>query len=381
MNKPTETIDRILSETKGILKLKPTYVRRYYRDGGRLGLSKRSAKKPKTSAPMWFAERWLASTVTAAVADPIPAEGLSFLDVPGKRISLKEALSIRAEAIVGPELATQYGPQFPVLSKILDPDEPIVFHFHARDEDVRKFPKNFRGHKAGKDEAYYFLPRPKGRVPYIHFGLHPGVTTRDLQRAIEKGSDYALELSPVFEQRFEEGFYVPAGIPHRPGTALTLEIQQPSDVYTMLECASRANKLSPQLIHPGFGSLNEALSLIDLDLCQKPDFAKKCRLVPQLIQETQQAQEGEESWIFPPKMTFKFSGKRLRVTGTFETTEDSAYLLLVWSGTGELDGRLVKPGDEFLVTFSAARARHSLRRTGENILEVFKLFPPRVEDR
>ena len=77
-------------------------------------------------------------------------------------------------------------------------------------------------------------------------GLLPGVTRRDLIRAVHKGREYALELSPVIYQQYERGFFVPAGIPHRPGTALTLEIQQPSDVYTLLETHSGGKRMSPQ---------------------------------------------------------------------------------------------------------------------------------------
>lgn len=379
MSPPSKIIDGLLDRTKGILKLKPTYVRRFYKDGGRLGLGKKPGDTFKPSVRMWVPERWIASTVTATNPHPIPGEGLSFLDEPGKKISLQQALSARAEAIVGPKLAARYGAQFPVLNKIFDPYDPIVFHFHARDEDVQKFPRYFSGHKMGKDEAYYFLPRPKGRVAYTHVGLYPGVTAQELERAIERGGDHALELSPVFAQRFEEGFYVPAGIPHRPGTALTLEIQQPSDVYTLLESASGDNKLSPQQMHPGFGSLKEALRFVDIEASQSSNMLRQYRLVPRLIRETRQPRHGEESWIFPPQISSKFSGKRLRVTGTFEVKENSPHALLVWSGHGELNGRRIKLGDEFLVSFHALESPYRLKRLGREVLEVFTLFPPRAE--
>lgn len=100
---------------------------------------------------------------------------------------------------------------------------------------MHKYPQHFAPNKNGKEEAYYFLRRPKGRMPYTHVGLRPGITKRELSRAIEQGGDALLDLSPAFAQAYEEGFHVPAGIPHRPGTALTLELQQPSDVYTHLD--------------------------------------------------------------------------------------------------------------------------------------------------
>jgi mannose-6-phosphate isomerase class I len=369
-------LEEFIDANRGVLKLKPNYVRRYYRDGGRL--------LPKTGAGVaienvhgpWTPERWIASTVTACNPESVPNEGLSLLDIPGSSITLKDALSIRGEHILGPQLASRYAPNFPLLSKVFDPYDPIVFHFHARDEDVRKFPEYFAPNESGKEEAYYFLSAPKGRMPYTHVGLRPGVTKQELSRAIDKGGDYFLDLSPAFSQAFEEGFHVPAGIPHRPGTALTLELQQPSDVYTHLDWFSGGEKLSPQQIHPGFDSLEKALDFIDWESSVDSHILEKYRIVPEIVADTRQQGQGEEAWIFPPRMTRKFSGKRVRVTGTFEMSEDLPHALLVWRGQGELNGKPIQAGDEFFVTYEQARTPNVLRNTGSEVLEVFKLFPP-----
>ncbi|MCS7172644.1 MAG: hypothetical protein N0A24_04430 [Armatimonadetes bacterium] len=218
---------------RGILPFRPTYVRRFYPDGGRLGPLARSGGTSHPRQRLWKPERWIASCVPATNPSPVPNEGISFLAfrVP---LSWPQALRLRGERILGPRHFAAYGPDFPVLTKLLDPGEPIVFHFHVRDEDVWQDPARF-GYRFGKDEAYYFLDAPKGPIPYTHVGLYPGVTLRALRQAIQQGRERALELSPVVHQRVGEGLFVPAGVPHRPGTALTLEIQQPSDVYTLLE--------------------------------------------------------------------------------------------------------------------------------------------------
>jgi len=132
-------------------------------------------------------------------------------------------------------------------------------------------------------------------------------------------------------------------------------------------------------MHLGFGSLNEALRFVDLKASQNADVLRQYRLVPQLIRETHQPRHGEESWIFPPQISSKFSGKRLRVTGTFEVKEKLPHALLVWSGRGELNGRRIKAGDEFLVGFNALEFPYRLKRLGTDVLEAFTLFPPRVE--
>lgn len=371
-----EVLDRLLDD--GLLFFAPTYVRRLYMDGGRLGLSNRPGGTYLPRHRMWRPERWIASTVRASHPSRRPDEGLSRLVIPpryGSRrpvgITFRQALQWRGERILGRESFKAYGADFPVLIKILDPGEPIVFHFHATDADVRRYPRRFPGHRAGKDEAYYFLPSPKGPVPYTHVGLYPGVTRRRLAEAITRGT--ALDLSPVLHQRTGEGFYVAAGIPHRPGTALTLEIQQPSDVFTLLERRWGLRPLTAAQMHPGFASLDDALTLIDYEAATDPELLETNRLIPEPISRTL-AGEGEEAWIFPPRLR-KFSGKRLVVRTRHESQESGPYVLFVWRGRGRLHQRRLRPGAEALVTAAIATQPHLYEAEG-GPLELFKLFPP-----
>src|SRR5207244_7509660 len=123
---------------------------------------------------------------------------------------------------------------------------------------------------------------PKGPWPYTHVGLREGATRRDVIEAARKRPDYALELSPAIYQEFGQGFFVPAGVPHRPGTALTLEIQQPSDVYTLLETHAGGKRISPQPMHPGFKSLDEAFEVIDIRVSQEVGKRGHDRLSPRV---------------------------------------------------------------------------------------------------
>ena len=371
-----EVVDQFLDKTGGILPLRANYVRRYYRDGGRLsGKTNGNTFVPSGSGP-WSPERWIASTVTAYNPEPIPGEGLSFLDIAGIDISLRDALSARGDRILGASMAARYAPEFPLLSKIFDPFDPIVFHFHARDADVQRFPEHFAPSTRGKEEAYYFLRAPKGRMPYTHLGLRPGVTKSELSRAIGRGGDDLLDLSPASDQTYEQGFHVPAGIPHRPGTALTLELQQPSDVYTHLDWYANGERMSPEQTHPGFSTMEQALEFIDWEASEDQHILDRYRLMPQLVADRQQRGEGEEAWIFPPTVTHKFSGKRMRVTGSFEMLEQQPHALFVWQGSGELNGKPLRGGDEFFITEAQARVPHLLKNTGNEILEVFKFFAP-----
>jgi len=366
-----------VSRHQTILRLKPTYVRRFYVDGGRLGLGTKPGETYQPDSGLWIPERWIASTVTATNPHPIPGEGLSFLE--DGRTTLRDAIAAEPERLLGPAIARAHGPEWRVLVKILDPWEPIVFHFHARDVDVQRLPHHFPGHRFGKDEAYYFLERPKATMPYTHAGLWPGVTLTDLVAAIRKGRDYALELSPVFYQRYGEGFYVPAGVPHRPGSALTLEVQQPSDVYTLLEREAGGQPLSPEQMHPGFPDLDTAFQCIDWEVATQPDFLARYALRPRVIEATTVRGEGEEAWIFPPEMTPKFSGKRVRVERALEVVEARPHAVFIWEGEGTFAGIPVRAGDELFVGYEAAVQPHVIRNTGRERLELFKFFPQEVD--
>lgn len=372
MRGAVDLLDHMLD--RGLLPFLPTYVRRLYRDGGRLGFSPASGRPSPPRVQVWRPERWIASTVRATPSSARSTDSLSRLALAGTGwapMTFRQALRLRGERILGAGRFRRYGSDFPVLVKLLDPGEPIVFHVHASDSDVRRHPRRFPGQRCGKDEAYYFLPAPRGAVPYLHVGLHPGVTRRTLAGAIARGT--ALDLSPVIHQRPGEGFFVPAGIPHRPGTALTLEIQQPSDVFTLLEHRWGDRPLSPAQMHPGFASLEEALTLIDYAAATHPELLDRHRLFPEPVAETR-ARGGEEFWIFPPRLQ-KFSGKRLVVRTRFESQEAGPYVLLVWRGQGRLLGHRLVPGTEALVTAEAATRPH-LFTADDGPLEAFKLFPP-----
>jgi len=369
MSRIERALDRLLP--RGILPLLPNYVRRLYMDGGRLPISRRPGGTYLRRVRMWRPERWIGSTVTAMNPHPISGEGLSRVAVPGAAMTLARALHLRGAEILGPRHFAAYGADFPVLIKILDPAVTIGFHFHARDQDVWRNPRRFGGQRFGKDEAYYFLDAPKGPIPYTHVGLLPGTTRRTLAEAIDAGR--VLELSPVIYQRVGEGFFVPAGVPHRPGTALTLEVQEPSDVYTMLERESGGRTLSPAEMHPGFASLNEALAFVDVPAAADPSLLSRCRLVPEPVR-GMHARGGREEWIFPRRLR-KFSGKRLVVEGRFTSIEDAPYVAFVWRGRGRVNGMRIRAGSELLVTARVATAPHVYEADGGE-MEVFKIFPP-----
>lgn len=359
----------LLSRRGGILRLRPTLVHRFYPDLNRLG-----QKKLKTSPRQFIPERWIGSSVEAVNPPPMPGGGLAMLaDVPeaSEPLSLRDAIRASPEAMVGERILKRHGAEFRVLVKLLDAGEPIPFHIHANDRDVKRLPRHFPGQRFGKDEAYYFLDAPKGPIPYTHVGLYAGVGRKELLAAVKRGPQHALELSPPIHQEFEHGFFLPAGVPHRPGTALTLEIQQPSDVYTLLETHAAGKPMSPEQIHPGFKSLDEAFGLIDLPLSLKVGKMEGFRLAPQGVS---RSRGGEAAWVFPPEICRKFAGQRIRVHSRFDYRASAPMVLWVWRGAGSINGRRVKAGDELFVSASAPDSLDVIS-AGEEALEVFSFSP------
>jgi len=365
-----QTVVELLKRGGGILKLRPEFVHRFYPDLNRLG-----QRRLKRSSRQFIPERWIGSTVAAVNPPPMPSGGLSMLDVPRHvaPICLRDAIKAAPMELLGQDILDAHGPEFRVLVKILDPGEPIVFHLHATDAQVARMKQNFRGHRFGKDEAYYFLDAPKGPQAYTHAGLWEGVTHAQLVRAIERGREYALELSPSFYQTIGEGFFVPAGVPHRPGTALTLEIQQPSDVYTLLELYSAGKPMPPAQRHPGFRTLEQAMKLIDVNVAQRVGRLEGFRLKPVPIERKHGG--GQVTTIFPVEVCRKFAGRRIHVSSRLSYSESLPFVMLIWRGRGTVNGRSFRAGDEFFVCHDAAAHGIELHNSGDELVEAFTFLP------
>lgn len=86
-------------------------------------------------------ERWFSSViVTMNVPLAPPDEGMSYVDVTGKREDLflfKDAVDELSEKIIGKELKDRFG-TWPMYSKFFDYNAPLFHHLHLREEDAWK---------------------------------------------------------------------------------------------------------------------------------------------------------------------------------------------------------------------------------------------------
>jgi hypothetical protein len=102
-----------------------------------------------------------------------------------------------------------------------------------------------------KDESYHFPAGADfGAHPETFFGVHPWITERRAYDTLlpyleDWDSDLILRHARAELQVAGEGFHVPSGVLHAPGTALTLELQEDSDVLAMFQ-ALNAGRIIPK---------------------------------------------------------------------------------------------------------------------------------------
>jgi len=333
-------------------------------------------------------ERWLASTTKADNLLGPPDEGLSYLALDGsERVTLKEAVEAEPVAIMGAEYAATHR-GLERLAKVFDYSARLPLHLHQRQEHASLVGRH------SKDEAYYFPPGvDMGAHPESFLGVHPSVAEEDGREALlpyleEWNSDLILQHSVAYLQLAEHGFHIPSGVLHAPGSALTIELQEDSDVLAMLQALNAGRIISKQLLWKDIRTEDRErhgerfiLDLIDWPANGDPFFYENHHLSPQLISASQR-DGGEEFWIY--YNTTKFSGKKLvvRPGSTYLSTDCGVYSIFVWAGSGTYGGIAVEgrsPGkDELLVTHERAIRGVEVRNTGREDLIVIKFFGPEV---
>lgn len=381
-----DSVARALSDRDGILRLEPAWVARdFLPPGRRLGLPEDAYELGERGA---MCERWLGSTTEADNSIGPPGEGLSYLALDGpERITLKEAVETDPVAIMGTNYAATHD-GLGRLAKILDYSTRLPFHLHQRQEHAALVGRR------SKDEAYYYPPGvDMGPHPESFLGVHPSVAEERnhdllLPYIEEWNSDLILQHSVGYTQVAEHGFNIPSGVLHAPGSALTIELQEDSDVFAMLQALNAGKIISKELLWKDVRDQDREekgerfiLELIDWEENGDPNFYEHHRLSPQLIEGSRQ-EGGEEYWIYYD--TKKFSGKKLVVRPgcSYLSVDSGVHNVLVWSGSGTYGGLPVEGGnpglDEVLVAYERAVRGVEVRNTGGEDLLAIKFFGPDV---
>ena len=386
MEKIKTLLEDEIKKTNGILKLRPAWVaRNFIAPGRRLGLSESQYNLDDRGG---ICERWLASTTKADNKVSVPNEGLSSLKVEYEReITLKETVDLLSEIILGREYSkTHKGLRR--LAKIFDYEDRIPFHIHQMQKHAKLVGRN------SKDEAYYFPEGvDKGKHPETFFGVHPYIVKKKkfdllLPHLIEWKDDGILQHAFAYNQNEGDGFHVPSGVTHGPGTALTIELQEDSDVFAMMQAKVGETFISKELLWKDVRDEDRQkygekiiLEMIDWETCGDPEFYEKRHTPSILIKDTIQG-SSKEYWIF--YNTKKFSGKKIYVKKgeKFFTKDDGVYNILVWRGSGLFGGIEIQGGnpakDELLVVHNRAFQGVEIINTGNEELEIIKFFGPDV---
>ncbi len=125
--------------------------------------------------------------------------------------------------------------EFPLLVKMLFPDDKLSVQVHPNDEEAQKI-----GLPRGKTECWYVLEAEPGAT--VACGLKSGVSLEDVRTAIVEGTlEDKLEMIPV---EVGDMVFVDAGTVHAIGPGVTLlEVQQTCDVTYRLFDYGRPREL------------------------------------------------------------------------------------------------------------------------------------------
>jgi hypothetical protein len=380
MTSTRSQVEAEIAARGGILQLDPAWVARSWLPAGRrLGLPDQDVEVGERGA---ICERWLASTTRASNLVGPDDEGLSRVRTEGGTLGLADAVAAAPEAIMGVAYARTHE-TLGRLAKIFDYGARIPFHIHPPAEQARRAGRN------SKDEAYWFPPGVhQGEHPESFLGLHPGAGREEAGPAILEelrrwDGDEILRFSPAYRQIPRDGFFIPSGVLHAPGTALTIELQEESDSMAMFQALNAGRIIEKELLFKDLCAHDRErgevalLDWVDWEENTDPWFFENHHTPPRPFRTTPAAQE---SWIFYG--CEKFSGKQLTVApgGADDAAENGVYSVLVWQGTGTIGGVPVRGGrpgaDELLVVHDRAVQPLEVLNTGDQELVLVKIFGP-----
>lgn len=390
------TIRQALADSKGILRLAPTWVpRSFLMPGRRLKLATQDLYALGADRG-GIDERWFASTTTAANAGAPPDEGLSYVVHEGKRaFTLKEAIQLDGQSLVGMAIWEKYQ-RWPVYSKFFDNLGPIPHHMHQSNAQAALVGQQ------GKPESYYFPPQLNytgNHFPYTFFGLEPGTTKKDLRRCLERwneGDNGILDYSKAYRLKPGTGWLVPPCILHAPGSLVTYEPQWGSDVFGMYQSLVEGRAVPWELLvkdvpKERHHDLDYLIEQLDWEGNVEPSFKDHHYLEPIPVGDT--AQDGYvDRWVVYGKMGGEelFSAKELTVNPGVKATikDNGCYGLIAVQGSGWIGKQrlhsptLIRFGDltedEVFVSHEAAREGVVFDNTGNEPLVTLRYFGPGV---
>jgi hypothetical protein len=386
MEKVKTVVEQELKKTNGILRLRPAWVaRNFIPPGRRFNLPESQFNLGERGS---ICERWLGSTTNADNRISVANEGISFIAVEnGEEISLKEAVECCGELLMGEKYSAEHK-GLGRLAKIFDYGDRLPYHIHQMQQHARLVGRN------SKDEAYYFPEGvDMGKHNETFFGVHPYIVREKrfdllLPHLVDWKDDGILQHAFAYIQAEGDGFHIPSGVTHAPGSALTIELQEDSDVFAMMQAKVGDTYISKELLFKDVRAVDRQkfgekviLQMVNWELSGDPEFYMNRHTPPKLISESVQG-KSKEYWIF--YNTGKFSGKKLYIAPgeKYISRDNGVFNILVWRGHGVFGGIEIEGGnsnkDELLVSYDRAVKETEIINTGNEDLEIFKFFGPEI---
>ncbi len=383
-----------ISKNQGILPLTPAWVPRSFMVPGRrlridpqdlycLGMKRGGIN-----------ERWFSSTVFADNGPGTsPDEGLSYIVHDGKQMTLKDAIGMDGNKLLGQAMFKKYG-GWMIYAKYFDNEGPIPHHVHQMARHAEKVGRQ------GKPEAYYFPPEFNpydANFPYTFFGLVPGTTKNEVKKCLEmweKGDNGILNIAQAYKLERDSGWALPSGLLHAPGSFCTFEVQWASDVFSFFQNLVEGRYCPRELLvkdvpQDKWFDFDYLVDMLDWEANLDPLFYQHHHLKPVKARGDQNG-EYLENWVVYGLYDKKdiFAAKRLIVQpgGACTLKDKGAYGVYVTQGRGRIGPvdicatSMIRYGqmaeDEVFVTQPAAEAGVTVKNTGALPLTLLKFFGP-----
>lgn len=336
-------IEETFEKNGGIFRLIPVFVpRRFSSPGKRLRLHPDDYYALGTARGA-IKERWFSSVITCMNGElAAEDEGLSYVSYsndPKDRFTLKEAIEVLGERIIGKTLMEKFG-TWPMYSKFFDYEEPLFHHLHL------DFEAAARVGRLGKPEAYYYPPQynnVEGKFPHTYFGFSPDTTREEVKERLEQyetADGRITELSRAYRIQLGTGWYTPPGVVHAPGSYLTYEPQWNSDVNSVYENITFGEVYPYEMLVENCPEdkkrdIDYVMSLMDWEKNVDPDYRAHYFRAPIVICDTEAYME---KWVVYGNEYIAAKELTIKPGASVVIKDSTAYGCILVQGYGKVGG-------------------------------------------
>lgn len=245
-----------------------------------------------------------------------------------KGLTLFQLIGKYKERLLGKRVFEHFGPNFPLLVKIIDSKQDLSIQVHPNDQLAHR-----RHNCCGKTEMWYIIEAEQGAQ--IHVGLKKEITPEDYVRLATQeageGKNPFADIMANYESHPGDCFFLPAGRLHAIGGGnLLAEIQQTSDItYRVYDYGRKDADGHPRELH-----IEQAKEAIDYTV------------YPEYREVYDKTQASAELVSCP-----YFTVRREQIEGeqSIDYGCDSFVIALCLEGEAEINGISVRRGQTLLV--------------------------------